>query len=517
MTEEYIAADGNHTALPQDQTRWSVWSAFVTAGFCPKTTAMRTAHAGFVQAYLVHLLSIPLAVLLIVFLTVLVDQRGAIHPLLILDEMLDAVLLLKKGFVQDPFWTSVGCGAAFGGIELLFLLGAIIVMPWGARDERLRLSFGSALRRGWLYSPHVLLLILLPGLLSVELSRASRAWMQEYYIPATCPTLSPPTTPTNQSLNSPEWQEYQAQKAKYDVAVAEYHKTSQELWETTWRNRPWLLRYRELLMVWSVILVVCWGLWAWLRSVGAPRAVLPISRPPQCEACGYNLMYAPLEGRCPECGEAVSASLGPLTRPGSPWQQRIRSNRLDVYWRCVTDPIIRPRAFGRSLRICTPTTAHRGFMAIHLLLVFVVAAIGVIACMVASDEFEAITDPIEIIWASGTTGGFTFVVITLLLSLATAVAVAIGYHFTDKRNLMPGTMQAVAYLGGYLVLWATAAVATALVITIAMPWVRAFAKFLDWNCDMLCMICWLLPNLLLLFHYVRLVVRITAGARYANR
>ena len=63
-------------------------------------------------------------------------------------------------------------------VELGFLGVGYLVMPWGAYDEPLGASFRHALRRVWLQTPHVVLIIATVGAIGIPLSRWDRAWQQ---------------------------------------------------------------------------------------------------------------------------------------------------------------------------------------------------------------------------------------------------------------------------------------------------------------------------------------------------
>lgn len=86
-----------------------------------------------------------------------------------------------------------------------------------------------------------------------------------------------------------------------------------------------------------------------------------------CEQCGYVLAGLPPEGECPECGEAIAASV-PSVRVGTPWQQRASFvSYWQTAWQCLTMPvrtlaIMRmDDASARSLR-----QAHRKLAALLL-------------------------------------------------------------------------------------------------------------------------------------------------------
>ncbi len=60
--------------------------------------------------------------------------------------------------------------------------------------------------------------------------------------------------------------------------------------------------------------------WASKADYRAP-ADMPKPHDPLCESCGYNLVMAAMEGRCPECGKLVAESLGENSRSPTEWEK----------------------------------------------------------------------------------------------------------------------------------------------------------------------------------------------------
>ena len=510
--EPMQATAAQEHATPCNGARWPAWAAFVAAGICPKTTAMRTVQAGLGWAYVVHIVTFALATLVVVLLQAWEDTGGSFDFLYILGTACSTLFDVEEAFARQPLMMTVATATTFFGIELAILLAALIAAPWGARDEPIGVSFRHAVRRTWLVTPHVLLVILASALTIFPLSRASGAWWHAN--PPTATLFPPwPQQPGNLPPGSPAWQEYQAAMREYEAAARKHEAA----WDAAWARAPWHVRRSDELNGCFILVSGFWLLWAWLRSVGAPRPTVPVPRPPLCETCGYNLTHAPPEGRCSECGEPVTTSLGPDARRGALWQRRAECGRWRAWWQCAIAPIVHPRSFGGSLQLCTPTTAHRGFLIVHLAAVLVTGWLGVIGCYVADTGRNPFRGESEVIWLTGPTVGLISTVAALALTLFAAGAVAVGYHFADRRNLMPGTIQAVAYLSGYLVLWTASVTVIACMLFAVKYRVIAYAKL--WSVDPLFLgLCaWLLPNLVFALGYLRLVLRITAGARYTNR
>lgn len=75
----------------------------------------------------------------------------------------------------------------------------------------------------------------------------------------------------------------------------------------------------------------------------------PKSHDPWCDVCGYNLIAADPAGRCPECGRPVAESLGPETRPPTPWERGPSLWNLSVIARQLGTLIRHPRRLFFSM------------------------------------------------------------------------------------------------------------------------------------------------------------------------
>ncbi|MGB9625775.1 MAG: hypothetical protein ACPMAQ_13040, partial [Phycisphaerae bacterium] len=282
---------------------------------------------------------------------------------------------------------------------------------------------------------------------------------------------------------------------------------------------PWLVAHAEEVLGYTSFVGITWFLWATFRAVGVRREAVPIARPPMCETCGYNLTAASMEGRCPECGKAVSESLGPDVRPGTLWQRRREVGFAHAWWRCCGAPIVRPAWFGRQIRTGTADAAHRWFLLVHLVAIFVVAGAGIVLCYVADTRNNPFKENVEMIWVVGPFAGYLTAAFLLFFALAAAGLVGVHGRIVCGRNLMSGTMQLAAYLSGYLLLWVLFAASSGITAFLAYrhPIAREIARALHTDHEVLGFLCWLLPNLAWAAGYLMLVARGAVGLRYANR
>ncbi len=152
-----------------------MWTALVTAWVLPATTATRTQHLPLHRAFVAHLLAGALSLILIVITTICDDPYSS--PSMNISDISTA-LLEVFGFVvldlqRDPSGIILSLLGQGWALEVGFLALAVLVMPWGARDERIGATYRHALRRVWLQSAHAIPIVLLFGGAAVALPAPS--------------------------------------------------------------------------------------------------------------------------------------------------------------------------------------------------------------------------------------------------------------------------------------------------------------------------------------------------------
>jgi hypothetical protein len=493
----------------QPETRWPSVFAFVTAWLCPARSARRTGHVSLLSAFNIHLAATVLTFLLIVWL-VAIDEKKTLSNLL-------------ADLLHELLWDWQEALLVFGlialSIEAGFLLLAFLVMPWGAADEPLRSSFKHALRFTWLHTTHALPIVLLVGLMYLWVNDARRTYYQgnpwpRFQMPPT------PTRPAQVARDSKEWQDYQAALKKHQEETKRIQEEYQRQWRLWWNNRPWLVKNGEAMVILGGCLAAAWFLWALLRAAGTPRRIASVDHPPTCEFCGYNLTGSAATGLCPECGRAVSESLGPDVRPGTTWEHRRQVGRLRAWWRCGLDAVLRPDRLGRQIRVRAQVQDHRSFLIAHLPPILLISAAGLIVWYIL-DRYMRSGPLNELDEVSMMSLFLGFVVALLTLGWAGLSAGVIGLIFSlrNRRNLLPAAMQAAAYLGAYQLAWVV--FGAVLAITIYMlDQKRVFhdlARNLHVDHEAVAFFLWLLPNLILLGGHLILTWKATAAAQHANR
>ena len=135
----------NFEAVPRpDQvTSWPAYYAFLTAWLRPAATGRNMTHIGLFQAFEVHLVS-----WILYFLgdRMLFGILSDASPLIIWHDM-------AQGIAQHPVEFLVGLGIFVTAVESLSLLLAVLITPWGAREEKYRSSLYHAMRMVWLQTP----------------------------------------------------------------------------------------------------------------------------------------------------------------------------------------------------------------------------------------------------------------------------------------------------------------------------------------------------------------------------
>ena len=508
-----IAAEAPEAAGPRE-SRWSL-RALVAAPFMPATTARRMLHCSLFDAWSVHAASV-LFIVVTIFGFIAWDDVRRFDVIAILAEMTDDAKDFLRYARREPiFWTLATVGVAIL-IELGFMLLAFGFTPWGARDESFRASYKHSLRQTWLRTSHVWLIVALTWLCDMVGQELRTRWIAEH--PS---ALTMPSAPVFPSI-APDDPKYPQALADFTAATAEYQRQWKAIQSYLFDYRslqPWYVRNYEPTLAALIFVMAAWFVWAYLRAVGIDRPVIPISRPPLCERCGYNLTAMSLNARCPECGMPITESLGDHVRTGTPWMHRRTLGFAKAWNRTFGFAIRRPGQLGAGVSLTGSTNDHRSFIAAHLPLIFLIGAITPLGMEIAADgRHEFLRDPVVFLLI-GTVTGSACVIGTIGCILAVALLVGLYYSHRVKRNMLPASIQGAGYGVGFLVIWACigGGLIPSVIWLEQIYMFRGITERTGLSGDFAMFMTWLAPNLVCLFFYLRLVVRATAAARYANR
>jgi hypothetical protein len=482
------------TQDPLSEPRFPVLTSFLTCAFRPATAALRTLYVSLPTAAAIHVLSVLLATVALVILVGWAEGE----PLL--TSIVSTNAFVADVFADDPKTTILIVVGVALLIEAGFVWLAFWMMPWGAIDEPLRASFSHALRRAWCQSPHALLIILLIGGLTAQLDRLNDAWTTVH------PVEYPPSPATlaNVMPNTPAWTTHfdEVRRIEREARAA----------------KPWYLRYLDAIVVDFGFLCGVWFLGAMLRAIGVARKGPTILRQPRCDSCGYDLTLMPMDSRCPECGEPVAASLGPDSRPGTPWQ-RTGNGLLSVWWQTFRTAVRQPTVFGRTLQLQSPGTAHRRFLLLPMPIIFLIGAACLPTLYFIIEGRSPFPEDAHLVLIGSPVFGTLCMVGALMLSLGTASRRGILHAIRDKRNLLSGAVQVVSYLVPFLVLWQIFGAATGImaIVLSKAPGFQAMCALTWLPAEMWAFFIWSLPNLIWGIVYWRLARMAIAATRYANR
>ncbi|HQA00018.1 MAG TPA: hypothetical protein PLT93_17945 [Phycisphaerae bacterium] len=447
------------------EARWSVWRAFWAAGLGPATTARHLAHVGLLKAFAVHAAS----VILLVF--------GA--------TVVAAAVSEDSTWVEiwdDIFRDMFGLGVFAATIEAGTLVLALLLVPWGAREEKLQTSLRWSMRTVWQQSMHV-------AVASLALHVLVSFWERFLWKP---------------------W--YAAYTPALNSGVL------------NWSARPWYVRHADECAGYVGVLLYAWVLWGLLRAVGSRPLAAPADATPACQLCGYNLTGAATEGACPECGESVAASIMPDSRPGVLWERRGALSRRQAWWQTAWQAIRTPRQFGRQMQVYSPPAAYRQFLLPSMVGGALIGMVGVLACYagllqsgrVGSMSYEVLDDLLWLVLPVAATACGISILTTSLFFAGTVGAIM---SLANRRNLLPLAMRCAAYTSGFLLLWMAANVLPAFIYGLA-PGTRLFqtlAAMLQADEDDVVLLLWGVFNLFWLAAYVRKLHAMIQGARFATR
>jgi hypothetical protein len=122
------------------------------------------------------------------------------------------------------------------------------------------------------------------------------------------------------------------------------------------------------------------ALWVLIALVQVVRrdyrrpADLPEPHEPWCDDCGYNLIAADAEGRCPECGRPVAASLGARTRPPTPWEKRPSPLNFAVIGEQLRLLVRQPRHLFFRMPTLTGQRAAQRWLVLSMIVIALLAA-----------------------------------------------------------------------------------------------------------------------------------------------
>ena len=470
---------GGETREDADR-RWSAWMALLAAPWLPRKTAARTSHVSLSAAYLVHAGAAAIVVLVVLATAAARDMRG---PLGLRTVVAAMGRVIDDLFASTPTSPQVLAGALVAtalGIEAAYAGLAVALAAWGARDETFGESCAHAFRWTWLHTTHTMIAALLLGSLMVPLQRAGGAWFRA--------NVAPLATPLRTSFSS--------------EAVARYYQKLTDLHA----SRPWYLKRADEMVGVAFLVLGTWVLRGLLVGLGTHRRTDPVEPPPLCDACGYNLTGLDLDQRCPECGEPILASIGPAARPGVAWE---RLDRWRAWPRCWLDAMVRPRWFGRQMRVWSGRGVHRWVLLAHAALMglFVAAAI-----YLDDPSPPSLGKWVGLALAAWLTAAVALIAITLAAGL-----VATRYWIRDRTNLLPGTMQAASYSAGHAALGLVAWLIIVCWLIRQVGWITALATLTgraEWELYALIAIG---PAVFWIIAYLRLLLRIASGLRFASR
>jgi hypothetical protein len=457
--------------MPKDQPnplnpprlRSILWTNFIIRPFFPATAATQSQDLPLRTCWLIHAFATFFAFAAVV--TIPLAVRTVWRPYWTVNERRfgpwDQWVRHHTGI---DWGTVVNAAVPVVAIELYFLLAALLVTPWGARNERIRSSFASALRQTWLHTTHAF------AALTICLVWVGIA----------------------------------------DHAFGRWSWRVGPMWWSPWyvlmRTAPWII-------AWG------WLLWALLRVVAAERHVQTPPRDPTCESCGYNLTGTPRDGRCSECGASVEASLGESVRRGCEWDRSQPPRKHPVWLRTTLAGLRSPRQFARTLSIATNATDYRSYLARNLFRIFTIAMVGFV--------IASFTKPGWYFYDRGAMGlaylvpalsaGATLAALVLVLSSALIAGWFLSIR--SKRSLLPAAMQVAAYQSSLLIAWALFAV-VARVVLIDVSQAAWFLDLVGWHSrsrETILSLGWWIPNIVFLTAYIIRVAQGTAAMRYANR
>lgn len=212
-----------------------------------------------------------------------------------------------------------------------------------------------------------------------------------------------------------------------------------------------------LMLLWSLLPLAC------LRTIGgacaADRPVNTVEHEPLCETCGYLLSHVPDSRRCPECGESVERALDPRFRwyPPAPGARRTEEWVFDVPFASAWT---QPQALFARVRLNQPARPLIRQAAIAHFLSGLVVCLGFIVgltLIVGGPNRVG-----EVIAVAGACSALTVGLFGLWFAGVGVVGLLAGRLY--GRNLIRAAMIVAAHLSGFLVVAASVAIFSLMVL-----------------------------------------------------
>lgn len=390
--------------------------AAITALVRPIWTARRTDHASLGAAYGVHLFGVWLfaeAVMLLASVTRVIYPGD--RPSWSYADWMEIHREVIESFTDREELFAILL--VFLMLEVCYIGLAWLLTPWAARPERRRQTFRRTLKRMWLVTPWAgtVLLVTMTGIMRYDAAR------RHYFA---------------------------------SLADAQYQVTA-----------PIYYRLEEIVYTTTSLLCGLWVLWVLLCVARDGVWGVRCRWPAVCEGCGYTLHGYGRGDSCPECGQSVAASTCDTVRCGSVWDRRREVGRVRAWWRSGWEPMLRPRQFGRTLRVYTPAGGCGRLWVVNTCIITLVAAVLIPASFAAwSWMFEEMDDFVRFVRRGEflmVFAAFTAIIVSVCALWPLLSAALIGWvrRGGDGPSPLAAAMQAACHLHGYiltlgLVFWA---------------------------------------------------------------
>ncbi len=191
---------------------------------------------------------------------------------------------------------------------------------------------------------------------------------------------------------------------------------------------------------------------AWAAKVDYRKpADLPKPHDPRCEACGYSLVMAPMEGRCPECGKPVAESLGGNFRPPTDWEKSPRWYSPRVVLKLAATMFFRPMAMFSHMPAYSGKAAVERWLVLSMCLVGCAAYLLWPLMQLTSEGREGLADPQVYIGAFVMASIWTGLAL-MMVGIETA-GVATVAHMRGQHVDLGAAAKVTGYSGILMLFW----------------------------------------------------------------